>query len=42
MVLGPFQASDDVRVAFIAKDDALIEYMETTAGDHWHHPTEKA
>lgn len=36
VILGPFQATDNLKVVFIAKDGALYEFMEATAAGHWH------
>lgn len=35
VVLGPFQATDALRVVFILKDGAVLEFMESSQPDHW-------
>ena len=35
VVLGPFDATDTLRVVFILKDGAVYEFMESSAAGHW-------
>lgn len=35
IVLGPFNATETLRVVFIHKDGAVIEFMENSADGHW-------
>lgn len=35
VVLGPFQATPDLRVVFIVKDGAVFEFMESAQPGHW-------
>jgi hypothetical protein len=37
VLLGPFQATDNLRVVFVLKDGAVFEFMESTAPGHWFH-----
>jgi hypothetical protein len=39
VVLGPFQATPDLRVVFIVKDGAVFEFMESTQPGHWFRKT---
>ena len=36
VVLGPFNATDTVRVVFILKDGVIFEFMESSEGKDWH------
>jgi hypothetical protein len=36
IVLGPFNATDTVRVVFILKDGVIFEFMESSEGKDWH------
>ncbi len=38
VVLGPFQPTDSLRVAFILKDGAVFELMEHSEPGHWFRP----
>lgn len=35
VLLGPFSATDSLRVAFVRKDGAVFEYMENAAAGNW-------
>lgn len=35
ILLGPFNATDSLRVVFIRKDGAVFEYMENAADGNW-------
>lgn len=35
ILLGPFYATDTVRVVFIYKDGAVFEFMESAEAGHW-------
>jgi len=35
ILLGPFQATDTLRVVFIRKDGAVFEFMESSQPGHW-------
>lgn len=35
VVLGPFYATDTLRVVFILEDGAVFEFMESSAAGHW-------
>ena len=35
VLLGPFQATDTLRVVFIFKDGAVFELMENSGAGHW-------
>jgi hypothetical protein len=35
VVLGPFQATETLRVVFILKDGAVFEFMENSQPGHW-------
>ncbi len=35
IVLGPFQATDTLRVVFVLKDGAVFEFMEQAKPGHW-------
>ncbi|MDP2996764.1 MAG: hypothetical protein Q8N47_04695 [Bryobacterales bacterium] len=35
ILLGPFSPTDTLRVVFVLKDGAVIEFMETSTADHW-------
>lgn len=35
VLLGPFNATETLRVAFIYKDGAVFEFMENSAEGHW-------
>ena len=35
VLLGPFQATESLRVVFVEKDGAVFEYMHNTAQGHW-------
>ena len=37
ILLGPFQATETLRVVFIQRDGAVFEYMENASSDHWFH-----
>lgn len=36
ILLGPFQANENLRVVFVLKDGAVFEYMESKVGKDWH------
>ena len=38
VLLGPFQATDTVRVVFVLKDGAVFEFMESSVPGHWFRP----
>jgi hypothetical protein len=35
VLLGPFQATDTVRVVFILRDGAVFEFMQSSEPGHW-------
>jgi len=35
VLLGPFQATDTLRVVFVLQDGAVFEYMHNSAPGHW-------
>ena len=35
VLLGPFYATDTLRVVFVLKDGAVFEFMENSAAGHW-------
>src|SRR5687768_14596135 len=35
ILLGPFNATDTLRVVFVLKDGAVFEFMENAAAGHW-------
>ena len=35
IVLGPFQATDNLRVVFVLEDGAVFEFMESSGPGHW-------
>ena len=35
ILLGPFQATETLRVVFVLKDGAVFEFMENSAAGHW-------
>ena len=35
ILLGPFHATETLRVVFIKKDGAVLEFMENSAPGHW-------
>jgi hypothetical protein len=35
VLLGPFHATDTLRVVFVRKDGAIFEFMENAADGHW-------
>ena len=35
VLLGPFHATDTLRVVFVLKDGAVFEFMENSADRHW-------
>jgi hypothetical protein len=35
VLLGPFQATETLRVVFVLKDGAVFEFMESSAAGHW-------
>ena len=35
ILLGPFQATDTLRVVFVLRDGAVFEFMESSAPGHW-------
>lgn len=35
VILGPFQATPTLRVVFVLKDGAVVEYMHNAAPGHW-------
>lgn len=39
ILLGPFQATDSLRVVFVLRDGAVFEYMENSEPAHWFKPT---
>jgi hypothetical protein len=36
IVLGPFQATENLRVVFVLEDGAVFEFMESQGSGHWH------
>jgi hypothetical protein len=36
VILGPFEAAENLRVVFIYKDGLVYEFMESNAGADWH------
>ena len=36
VILGPFDATESLRVVFIFKDGLVYEFMESSAGKDWH------
>ncbi|MCP4167527.1 MAG: hypothetical protein GY759_16780 [Chloroflexi bacterium] len=36
VLLGPFDANENLRVVFVLKDGAVFEYMESKVGKDWH------
>lgn len=36
VILGPFHATDTLRVVFIYKDGVVFEFMESAEGGDWH------
>jgi hypothetical protein len=38
ILLGPFQATDTLRVVFILRDGAVFEFMESSVPGHWFRP----
>ena len=38
VLLGPFQATDTLRVVFVLKDGAVFEFMQNAAPGHWFRP----
>jgi hypothetical protein len=41
ILLGPFQATDSLRVVFILKDGAVFEFMESSEPGHWFRPSSR-
>jgi hypothetical protein len=41
VLLGPFRATEDLRVAFIYKDGLVYEFMESSRGKDWHQKIQK-
>jgi hypothetical protein len=39
VLLGPFQATDTLRVVFILRDGAVFEFMESSVPGHWFRPS---
>jgi len=35
ILLGPFQATDTLRIVFVLKDGAVFEFMESSVPGHW-------
>ena len=35
ILLGPFNATETLRVVFVLKDGAVFEFMENSTGGHW-------
>lgn len=35
ILLGPFQATDTLRVVFVLREGAVFEYMESSVPGHW-------
>src|SRR5262245_3632898 len=35
ILLGPFQATETLRVVFVLRDGAVFEFMESSAAGHW-------
>jgi hypothetical protein len=35
VLLGPFQATETLRVVFVERDGAVFEFMENSAPGHW-------
>lgn len=40
VLLGPFNPTEDLRVAFIYKDGLVYEFMESSRGKDWHEGTQ--
>ena len=38
ILLGPFQATDTLRVVFVLRDGAVFEFMESSVAGHWFRP----
>lgn len=38
ILLGPFQATDTLRVVFVLRDGAVFEFMESSVPGHWFRP----
>jgi hypothetical protein len=38
VLLGPFQATETLRVVFVERDGAVYEYMESSQPGHWFRP----
>jgi hypothetical protein len=36
IILGPFNPTEDLRVAFIFKDGVVYEFMQSSVGKDWH------
>jgi hypothetical protein len=36
VLLGPFNANENVRVVFVLRDGAVYEFMESSKGANWH------
>lgn len=41
ILLGPFQATDTLRVVFVLRDGAVFEFMESSASGHWFRETSR-
>jgi hypothetical protein len=41
ILLGPFQATESLRVVFILKDGAVFEFMESSVPGHWFRPSSR-
>ena len=37
VLLGPFNATETLRVVFVLRDGAVFEFMENSAAGHWFH-----
>ena len=38
VLLGPFEATDTLRVVFVLRDGAVFEFMESSTPGHWFRP----
>lgn len=39
VILGPFQPTETLRIAFVMKDGAVLEFMESSVAGHWFRAT---
>jgi hypothetical protein len=42
ILLGPFQATETLRVVFVLRDGAVFEFMENSAPGHWFRPPDES